>query len=84
MCLAVPAKILSIDGSQAEAEFGSVHRVISVQLLPEAKVGEYVLVHTGFAISIVDAEEAEITLNLLREIGDLDPLDPDEMKPVKR
>ena len=83
MCLAVPAKILSIEGPQARVEFGGVRRTISVQLLPEAQVGDYVLVHTGFAISIVDPEEAEITLNLLREMGDLDPLSPDEMQPVK-
>ncbi len=73
MCLAVPAKILSIDGPQAEVEFGGVRRVISVQLLPEAKVGDYVLVHTGFAISIVDPQEAEITLDLLRQMEDLAP-----------
>jgi len=83
MCLAVPAKILSNDGSQAEVEFGGVHRIISVQLLPNAQVGDYVLVHTGLAISIVDPKEAEITLNLLREMGDLEPLRPDEMQPVK-
>jgi hydrogenase expression/formation protein HypC len=83
MCLAVPAKILSIKGPQAEVEFGGVRRVISVQLLPEAQVGDYVLVHTGFAISLVDPAEAEITLDLLREMGDLDPLDPRDMQPVK-
>ncbi len=83
MCLAVPARILSIEGVQAEVEFGPVRRVISVQLLPEAKVGDYVLVHTGFAISIIDPEEAKLTLELLEQMGDLDPLDPDEMRPVR-
>lgn len=70
MCLAVPAKILSIDGPQAEVEFGGIRRIISVQLLPEANVGDYVLVHTGFAISIVDPQEAKITLDLLRQMED--------------
>ncbi len=76
MCLAVPAKILSIDGPQAEVEFGGIRRVISVQLLPEAKLGDYVLVHTGFAISVVDPQEAEITLDLLRQMEDLAPSEP--------
>ncbi len=84
MCLAVPAQILSIDGVMAEVEFGNVRRTISLQLLPQAQVGDYVLVHTGFAISIVDPEEAKITLELLRQMGDLDPLDPAEMEPVRR
>ena len=83
MCLAVPARILSIQGVQAEVEFGGVHRVISLQLLPQAQVGDYVLVHTGFAISIVDPEEAQATLDLLRQMGDLEPLDPEEMQPKR-
>ncbi len=82
MCLAVPAQILSFeDNHQALVEFGGVRRVISVQLLPQAQVGDYVLVHTGFAISIVDPEEARITLDLLRQMGDLDPLAPDALRP---
>lgn len=83
MCLAVPAKILSIDGTQAEVEFGGIRRTISVQLLPNAQVGDYVLVHTGFAISIVDPAEAEVTLDLLRQMGDLEPLSPDDMRPLR-
>jgi hydrogenase expression/formation protein HypC len=70
MCLAIPAQILSIDGFQAEVEFGGVHRVISLQLLPQAQIGDYVLVHTGFAISIINLEEARITLDILRQKGD--------------
>ncbi len=70
MCLAVPARILSIDGILAEVEFGGVRRTISLQLLPQAQVGDYVLVHTGFAISIIDPDEAKITLDLLRQMGD--------------
>ena len=68
MCLAVPARILSIEGHLAEAEFGSVRRTISLQLLPQAKVGDYVLVHTGFAISIIDPGEARRTLELLAQM----------------
>lgn len=81
MCLAVPARILSIDGFQAEVEFGGLHRVISVQLLPQAQIGDYVLVHTGFAISIVDPEEARITLELFEQISNLEPQAPGEAHP---
>jgi hydrogenase expression/formation protein HypC len=70
MCLAVPALIKSIKGQQAIADIEGVTREISLQLTPEAKVGDYVLLHTGYAISIIDAEEAEETLKLLREISE--------------
>ncbi|OGO06332.1 MAG: hydrogenase assembly protein HypC [Chloroflexi bacterium RBG_13_57_8] len=68
MCLAIPALIKSIDGQQAVADIEGVTRDISLQLTPEAKVGDYVLLHTGYAISIIDAEEAEETLKILREM----------------
>ncbi len=85
MCLAVPAKVLTIseDGWSAEVEFGGVRRMISLQLLPEAQVGDYVLVHTGFAIATVDPEEARLTLELLAQMGDLEPLSEEEMRPVR-
>ena len=85
MCLAVPAKVLSIseDGLSAEVEFGTVRRMISLQLLPDVALGDYVLVHTGFAIATVDPEEARLTLELLAQMGDLDPLSEDEMRPVR-
>ncbi len=68
MCLAIPALIKSIDGEQAVADVEGVTRKISLQLTPEAKVGDYVLLHTGYAISVVDPSEAEETLKLLREM----------------
>ena len=70
MCLAIPALIKSIDGYLAEVEVGGVARQASLQLTPEARPGDYVLLHTGYAISIVDPVEAEETLKLLREIAD--------------
>jgi hydrogenase expression/formation protein HypC len=70
MCLAIPALIKSIKGQQAEADIEGVTREISLQLTPEAKVGDYVLLHTGYAISIIDAEEAEETLKILREMSE--------------
>jgi hydrogenase expression/formation protein HypC len=70
MCLAVPALIKSIKGQQAVADIEGVTREISLQLTPEAKVGDYVLLHTGYAISVIDAEEAAETLKLLKEISE--------------
>jgi len=69
MCLAIPALIKSINGTQAVADIEGVTREISLELTPEAKTGDYVLLHTGYAISIIDAEEAEETLKLLREMA---------------
>jgi len=60
---------MSIDDKEAEAEIGGVSRRISLWLTPEAKVGDYVLVHTGYAIDVLDQEEAEETLSLLAEIA---------------
>jgi hydrogenase expression/formation protein HypC len=70
MCLAVPALIKSINGQQAIADIEGITREISLQLTPEAKVGDYVLLHTGYAISIIDAEEAEETLKLLKKVAE--------------
>jgi hydrogenase expression/formation protein HypC len=70
MCLAIPALITKIDGQQAEADIEGVSREVSLQLTPEAKVGDYVLLHTGYAISIIDAAEAEETLQLLRQMSE--------------
>jgi hydrogenase expression/formation protein HypC len=65
MCLAVPALVKSIDGTQADVEIGGVSRRVSVWLTPDVKVGDYVLLHTGYAISIIDEAEAKETLSLL-------------------
>jgi hydrogenase expression/formation protein HypC len=72
MCLAIPALIKSIEGEMALAEIGGVERAISIMLTPEARVGDYVLVHTGFAISVIDELEAQATLQLLREMAALE------------
>ena len=71
MCLAVPVKIISIDGDAAETEIAGVKRRVSIALTPEAKVGDYVLLHTGYAIGVIDEAEAEETLKLLEEIASL-------------
>jgi len=71
MCLAIPALIKHIEDKEADIEIGGITRRISLWLTPEAKVGDYVLVHTGYAINILDQEQAEETLNLLEEIARL-------------
>jgi hydrogenase expression/formation protein HypC len=68
MCLAVPAKILEITGDRAIADFGGVKREVMVNLLANVKVGDYVIVHTGFAIETLDEREALETLKLWKEI----------------
>ena len=59
MCLAVPAKVVEIKDQLAAVELNGVRRAASLMLLPEARLGDYVLVHAGFAMQIVEAEEAE-------------------------
>jgi hydrogenase expression/formation protein HypC len=68
MCLAVPAKIIKTEDMLATVEIGGVTRPVSLMLLPEAVVGDYVLVHAGFAIQKVDEEEARRTAELLKEL----------------
>ncbi|MGD0353994.1 MAG: HypC/HybG/HupF family hydrogenase formation chaperone [Dehalococcoidia bacterium] len=68
MCLAVPVKIISIEGEQAEVDIGGVGRKVSITLTPEARVGDYVLLHTGYAINVLNEEEAQETLNLLERM----------------
>ena len=70
MCLAIPVLIKSIEAREAEVEIGGITCRISLWLTPEARVGDYALVHTGYAINILDQEEAEETLRLLEEIAE--------------
>jgi len=70
MCLAIPALIKSIENKEAEVELGGITRRISLWLTPEAEVGDYVLIHTGYAINTIDQEEAEETIKLFQEIAE--------------
>lgn len=76
MCLAVPGKILDITGEEltrrARVDFGGIRREVSLAALPEAKVGEHVLVHAGFALNIVDETEAQRMLDDLARMGELE------------
>jgi hydrogenase expression/formation protein HypC len=69
VCLAIPVLIKSIEDKEAEVEIGGIARRISLELTPEARVGDYAIVHTGYAINILDQQEAEETLKLLEEIA---------------
>lgn len=76
MCLAVPGKILTIDGAEpilrtGKVQFGGIVKEVHLAYLPEAKVGDYVIVHVGFAISIVDEKEATRVFEYLKEMDAL-------------
>jgi hydrogenase expression/formation protein HypC len=71
MCLAVPALVESIDGDYAEVDFGGVKKKVCVSLLPGLEVGEYVIVHTGYAIEKMKPEEAKKTLALFEEMAQM-------------
>jgi len=71
MCLAVPMMIKTVlPGQMATIELGGVERQVSLAMTPEAQAGDYVLIHAGFAISRLDAAEAEETLRLLKELAE--------------
>lgn len=74
MCLAVPVKVVAIDGNEAEVEIGGVKRRVSIVLTPEARVGDYVLLHTGYAINVINEAEAQETLKILEEMASLDEI----------
>jgi len=83
MCLAIPGKILDsqqVNGSRlGRVQFGGIVRSVSLDFVPEAVAGDYVMVHVGFAISRVDADEADRTYKMLAEMEALEPelFDPD-------
>ncbi len=76
MCLGVPGKIVEIDNSgalkMAKVDFGGIFREACLEYVPEAKIGDYCVIHVGFAISLLGEEEAMETLALLKEITDLE------------
>ncbi len=80
MCLAVPGKILSTCGNDfartARVSFGGIVKEVSLAYVPEASEGQYVIVHVGFAISVVDEAEALLTFEYLKQMGELAELDP--------
>jgi hydrogenase expression/formation protein HypC len=75
MCLAVPGKLISINGeginSTGKVSFGGVIKEVSLAYVPEAQIGDYVIVHVGFALSTVDEAEAQQVFGYLEQIGEL-------------
>jgi hydrogenase expression/formation protein HypC len=83
MCLAIPGKLLDISGDDplirsGRVSFNGIVKQVSLTCAPEAKVGDYVLVHVGVAISVIDPKEAEETFKYLKAMGDLDGLDEEQ------
>ena len=72
MCLAIPTQIIAIDEQQmATVTLGGVERRVSLVMTPEAQVGDYVLVHTGYAISVLSPEEAQASLDIFAELAEI-------------
>ena len=84
MCLAIPGKLIEITNQLddtfriGKVSFDGVIKQVSLTLVPEAVIGDYVLVHVGAAISIIDEEEAKKTFDILKQLGELHELDTDE------
>ncbi|OGS81694.1 MAG: hydrogenase assembly protein HupF [Gallionellales bacterium GWA2_59_43] len=75
MCLAIPARVVEIfDGEAAVVDLGGVQKEVSLALLDDVSLGDYVIVHVGFALNKLDPEEAERTLALFAEIGNFGPV----------
>jgi hydrogenase expression/formation protein HypC len=86
MCLAVPGRILEIAGDDpvlrtGKVDFAGIVKQVSLAFVPEARVGEFVLVHVGFAIEVLDEAEANQVFEYLREMGDLADLEADSTGP---
>ncbi|MCB0593302.1 MAG: HypC/HybG/HupF family hydrogenase formation chaperone [Lewinellaceae bacterium] len=83
MCLAIPGKITAIPTvlddlfRVAKVSFGGIQKDVDLTMVPEAQIGDYVLVHVGVAISVVDEEEAKKTFEYLQQIGELEELGPE-------
>ncbi len=83
MCLAIPGRVLSMTGDDplmrlGRVDFGGIVKEINLAYVPEVALGDYVLVHVGFAISVIDEAEAMRVFETLKEIGDLDELGADD------
>ena len=88
MCLAIPGKLLDISGDHpllrtGRVSFGGAVKVVSLACVPDAHPGDYVLVHVGLALSVVDPEEAETTERYLREMGEFPEAPPEPAEPPR-
>jgi hydrogenase expression/formation protein HypC len=76
MCVATPMRLVSVSGDEGRAEQGGVTRSVSLALLESAAPGDYVLIHAGFAIAVVDEEEARLSLEAIAECAGFDSPEP--------
>lgn len=82
MCLGVPGRVVSIERDDSlnlawgRVSFGGIVKQVNLSYTPEARLGDYVVVHVGFSISVIDQREAERVFNYLREVGGLDEVEP--------
>jgi len=72
VCLAIPARVVEINGKEAVVDYGELRQKIRLDLLEDVKIGDYVLVHVGYAIQKLDEREAEETLRILEELASLE------------
>ncbi len=76
MCLAIPGKVIEINAAASpimgKVSFGGIKKEVCLELVPEVKIGNYVIVHVGFAIGMMDEEEAQETLKLINQMNDLE------------
>jgi len=85
MCLSIPGKLIEITAELDEifrvgrVSFDGIIKEVSLTLVPEAKIGDYVMVHVGAAISLIDEEEAKKTFDLLKQLGELHDLDDPQL-----
>lgn len=70
MCLAIPMRLLERDGERGTVEVGGARSTIMLSLLPDARVGDWLVVHAGYALEILDEQEAALTLALLKQMGE--------------
>lgn len=83
MCLSIPGKLIEITAALddvfriGKVDFEGIKKEVNLAMVPEAQVGDYVLVHVGAAISIIDEQEAKETFDLIKQMGDLDELEPE-------
>jgi hydrogenase expression/formation protein HypC len=88
MCLAIPGKIISITNQLDETfrygkvTFGGINKEVNLCMVPDAIIGDYVLVHVGVAISVVDEAEAKITFDYLKQIGEVEELNDHSSTPT--
>lgn len=85
MCLAIPGKVISLKHAEdaimtsGKVEIGGIKKEVNFSMVPEAKIGDYVLIHVGLAISIIDEEEAQKTLQYLEDLGELNEIKKPEI-----